>query len=217
MGRGTSCLPACPSCTRRNTTACAPPGRPGCVAASRPRKANFWRGLSPRCASCSCGCSWTSVTGQDEEFVPVRRPVINHLRPAGRVRPGSVVEVPQDAGRSQPPQNLLLHQPGTGNPSRLARRLHLPTPTVTHPLNALRLAGLVNLTFRGQEKSYRAWLEAVEATYASPGHFLRNPPADPGHQLDFEPPAFSPAPSGFFLETRAYLTRAPAGRSGRPA
>ncbi|MGD0611916.1 MAG: metalloregulator ArsR/SmtB family transcription factor [Anaerolineales bacterium] len=33
-------------------------------------------------------------------------------------------------------------------PSQLARRLHLRAPTVTHHLNELRLAGLVNLTFQ---------------------------------------------------------------------
>jgi len=61
-------------------------------------------------------------------------------------------------------------------PSQLSRRLHLRAPTVTHHLNELRLAGLVNLTFRGQEKLYRARLEAIEEAFHSLKQFLRKTP-----------------------------------------
>jgi DNA-binding transcriptional ArsR family regulator len=61
-------------------------------------------------------------------------------------------------------------------PSQLSRRLHLRAPTVTHHLNELRLAGLVNLTFRGQEKLYRARVEAIEEAFHSLKQFLRKSP-----------------------------------------
>ena len=63
-------------------------------------------------------------------------------------------------------------------PSELAKRLHLRAPTVTHHLNELRRAGLVNLTFRGQEKLYRSRLEAIDDSCTSLKEFLQNPPTD---------------------------------------
>lgn len=57
-------------------------------------------------------------------------------------------------------------------PSELARRLHLRAPTVTHHLNELRLAGLVNLQVEGQERHYTARLEALEATFDNLKSFL---------------------------------------------
>ncbi len=60
-------------------------------------------------------------------------------------------------------------------PSQLARRLHLRAPTVTHHLSELRLAGLVNLTIRGQEKLYRSRLEAIDDSCTSLKVFLQNP------------------------------------------
>jgi DNA-binding transcriptional ArsR family regulator len=57
-------------------------------------------------------------------------------------------------------------------PSELSRRLHLRAPTVTHHLGELRLAGLVNLTVRGQEKFYSARREALNATCKSLDQFL---------------------------------------------
>ncbi len=63
-------------------------------------------------------------------------------------------------------------------PSELARRLHLRAPTVTHHLNDLRLAGLVNLTFRGQEKLYRSRVEAIQSTFTTLDNFLKNPPGE---------------------------------------
>jgi DNA-binding transcriptional ArsR family regulator len=46
--------------------------------------------------------------------------------------------------------------------SELARRLKLRAPTVTHHLTELRLSGLVNLTFVGQEKRYTTRVEALD-------------------------------------------------------
>jgi DNA-binding transcriptional ArsR family regulator len=57
-------------------------------------------------------------------------------------------------------------------PSELSRRLHLRAPTVTHHLSELRLAGLVNLTVRGQEKFYTARREALRATFENIDQFL---------------------------------------------
>jgi len=47
-------------------------------------------------------------------------------------------------------------------PTELSRRLDLRGPTIIHHLRELRLAGLVILTLRGQEKRYRARLEALD-------------------------------------------------------
>jgi len=60
------------------------------------------------------------------------------------------------------------------NPSELSRRLHLRAPTVTHHLNELRLAGLVNMTVKGQEKWYSARREALQNTFSTLETFLDN-------------------------------------------
>jgi len=68
-------------------------------------------------------------------------------------------------------------------PSELARRLHLRAPTVTHHLAELRLAGLVNLKLKGQEKRYTTRREALPAMFAHLENFLdngANTPEDPG-------------------------------------
>jgi DNA-binding transcriptional ArsR family regulator len=57
-------------------------------------------------------------------------------------------------------------------PSELARRLNLRPPTVTHHLSELRLAGLVNLTIKGQEKHYTARREALPAAFNNLETFL---------------------------------------------
>jgi DNA-binding transcriptional ArsR family regulator len=57
-------------------------------------------------------------------------------------------------------------------PSELSRRLHLRAPTVTHHLSELRLAGLVNLTVKGQEKLYSTRREALPSTFEVLSHFL---------------------------------------------
>ncbi|MFZ1043404.1 MAG: metalloregulator ArsR/SmtB family transcription factor [Anaerolineales bacterium] len=59
-------------------------------------------------------------------------------------------------------------------PSELSHRLNLRPPTVTHHLKELRLSGLVNLTLRGQEKLYRARLEALDSMHADLRQFLTN-------------------------------------------
>ena len=67
----------------------------------------------------------------------------------------------------------ILYQEELG-PAELARRLDLRTPTIIHHLKELRLAGLVNLTIRGQEKRYQARLEAFDDTNADMKKFITN-------------------------------------------
>jgi DNA-binding transcriptional ArsR family regulator len=70
---------------------------------------------------------------------------------------------------------ILYHlEREAATPSELARHLHLRPPTVTHHLSDLRLAGLVNLTVKGQEKLYRARREALRQAFASLESFLDN-------------------------------------------
>lgn len=100
----------------------------------------------------------------------------NHPNVTRGARPGSPSEVAQGADRSPRLKILYYTSQEEVTPPQLARRLHLRAPTVTHHLTELRLAGLVNLTFRGQEKSYQARFEAVEHPCASLRQFPRNPP-----------------------------------------
>ena len=67
--------------------------------------------------------------------------------------------------------HFLTHEELT--PSELSRRLSLRAPTLTHHLSELRLAGLVNLTLRGQEKLYSTRLEAIEETFGNLQSFLK--------------------------------------------
>ncbi len=69
--------------------------------------------------------------------------------------------------------NYLSHE--ELSPSELARRLKLRAPTVTHHLSELRLSGLVNLTFIGQEKRYSARKEAFISMCAALNDFLETP------------------------------------------
>jgi DNA-binding transcriptional ArsR family regulator len=58
----------------------------------------------------------------------------------------------------------LSNQPYT--PAQLSRRLRLRAPTVVHHLNALRLAGLVQLTLESEtERRYAARPGAVTTTF----------------------------------------------------
>ena len=66
-----------------------------------------------------------------------------------------------------------LYQEELG-PSELARRLDLRGPTIIHHLRVLRLTGLVILTLRGQEKRYRARLEALDSTTIDLKGFITN-------------------------------------------
>lgn len=77
---------------------------------------------------------------------------------------------------SDPTRLRILHylteEPQT--PARLARRLRLRAPTVTHHLKTLRLAGLVRLSLgEGKEKRYAARSEAVAAAFDSLTYFLK--------------------------------------------
>ena len=67
--------------------------------------------------------------------------------------------------------HFLTHEQLT--PSELSRRLSLRAPTLTHHLSELRLAGLVNVTLKGQEKFYSARLEAIEETFGNLQSFLK--------------------------------------------
>lgn len=67
--------------------------------------------------------------------------------------------------------HFLTHEELT--PSELSRRLSLRAPTVTHHLSELRLAGLVNLTMRGQEKLYSSRLEAIAEAFGNLQEFLK--------------------------------------------
>ncbi|HTP00233.1 MAG TPA: metalloregulator ArsR/SmtB family transcription factor [Anaerolineales bacterium] len=69
--------------------------------------------------------------------------------------------------------NYLSHQELT--PSELSRRLNLRAPTVTHHLKELRLAGLINVTIRGQERYYRARLGALDSIHSDLKGFLKGP------------------------------------------
>ena len=67
--------------------------------------------------------------------------------------------------------NYLTHEELT--PSELARRLKLRAPTITHHLSELRLSGLVNLTFVGQEKRYSMREEAVDGMCETLKEFMK--------------------------------------------
>jgi DNA-binding transcriptional ArsR family regulator len=61
-------------------------------------------------------------------------------------------------------------------PGELARRLRLRPPTVIHHLNALRLAGLVEITLLpGAERRYALREEAMQGILASLQNYLRAP------------------------------------------
>jgi DNA-binding transcriptional ArsR family regulator len=65
----------------------------------------------------------------------------------------------------------LAEEPQT--PSQLARRLHLRPPTVIHHLNALRLAGLVEITLQHEaERAYTLRKTALAAAVADLSHYL---------------------------------------------
>ena len=80
-------------------------------------------------------------------------------------------------------------------PSELARRLNLRAPTVTHHLKELRLAGLINVTLRGQEKALPG--EARCAGFHSRGSegFLKGNISQ--RQTIDEPPCKAQAPGRF--------------------
>ena len=64
-------------------------------------------------------------------------------------------------------------------PAQLARKLRLRAPTVTHHLNALRLAGLVHVKLEsGGEKCYASRLEAIQSTCGNLESYLRSGSAE---------------------------------------
>ncbi|HEY3474626.1 MAG TPA: metalloregulator ArsR/SmtB family transcription factor [Anaerolineales bacterium] len=62
------------------------------------------------------------------------------------------------------------------SPSELARRLHLRAPTVTHHLSELRLASLVELTVKHDEKRYAIRRQGLESTFGNLMAFLERSP-----------------------------------------
>lgn len=100
------------------------------------------------------------------------------------VRPASMAAIPgekvpeglvrQLKALADPTRLKILHDISHEEltPSELARRLNLRAPTVTHHLSEMRLAGLVNVTIRGQEKFFRARMEALNTTFATLNDFL---------------------------------------------
>jgi len=65
----------------------------------------------------------------------------------------------------------LVHEQLT--PTEITRRLRLRAPTVSHHLNALRLAGLVHLTLESHaERRYTARLEAIREIFSLLDEFL---------------------------------------------
>jgi len=78
--------------------------------------------------------------------------------------------------------SYLSHEELT--PSELARRLNLRPPTVTHHLTELRLAGLVNLTLKGQEKLYTTRREALPGVFNNLESFLDKTGNDLGKSVD---------------------------------
>jgi DNA-binding transcriptional ArsR family regulator len=64
------------------------------------------------------------------------------------------------------------------SPSELARRLHLRAPTVTHHLSELRLASLVELTVKHDEKRYAIRRQALDSTFGSLMAFLERSPTE---------------------------------------
>ncbi len=67
-------------------------------------------------------------------------------------------------------------------PSELSRRLNLRAPTVTHHLKELRLAGLIHVTLRGQEKHYRTRLGALDSIHTDLKGFLKGKSTTNGEQ-----------------------------------
>lgn len=61
-------------------------------------------------------------------------------------------------------------------PSEIARKLQLRPPTVTHHLSELRLASLVELSFKNDEKRYAIRKQALDAVCANMKAFLEKEP-----------------------------------------
>jgi DNA-binding HxlR family transcriptional regulator len=108
------------------------------------------------------------------------RPPDSSLVP-GEVVPDAILRALK--ALSDPTRLRILHYLTQAplTPAQLARRLRLRAPTVTHHLNTLRLAGLVQLTLgEGHEvKEYAARSGAIAAAFSSLQDFV-----DPGRAKD---------------------------------
>lgn len=142
----------------------------------------------------SQGLRYTEPIGRELIVVPVfwMTPLV-HLDFIGPdqklflfgARPSTMSAIPGELV----PDGLLIALKALGNPTRLkilrylsqeeltpselSRRLNLRAPTVTHHLKELRLAGLINVTLRGQEKLYRARLGALNSIHVDLKAFLK--------------------------------------------
>ena len=145
-------------------------------------------------AELSQGVSFTEDLGQELVIVPMywMTPLV-HLDPIGPgqklflfgARPSTMSAIPGELV----PDGLLIALKALADPTRLkilrylsqqeltpselSRRLNLRAPTVTHHLKELRLAGLINLTLRGQEKLYRTRLGALDPIHVNLKAFLK--------------------------------------------
>ncbi len=127
---------------------------------------------------------WTTPLVLMDEITPELGIFLFGARPATMAAiPGE--QIPDGLVRTlkalaDPTRLKILHYltQGEVTPSELARRLNLRAPTVTHHLSELRLCGLVNVTYRGQEKLYTSRLEALDETCLNLRDFLQNAPAD---------------------------------------
>jgi DNA-binding transcriptional ArsR family regulator len=69
----------------------------------------------------------------------------------------------------------------TLTPAQLSRKLRLRAPTVTHHLQTLRLAGLVNISIESEnEKGYTSRLDAVNAAFKNLDSYLTSDRPDGG-------------------------------------
>jgi DNA-binding transcriptional ArsR family regulator len=113
------------------------------------------------------------VDAETRLFLFGARPADASLVP-GEVVPDSLLRTLK--ALSDPTRLRILHYlvQKPLSPAELSRRLRLRTPTVTHHLNTLRLAGLVQLTMsEGKEmRTYRARTEAVAAACGALQRFL---------------------------------------------
>jgi DNA-binding transcriptional ArsR family regulator len=122
---------------------------------------------------------WTTPLIMYGDLSPSKMVFVFGVRPADMsVVPGEMV--PEGLIRAlkalaDPTRLRILHDLSLEavTPSELARRLRLRAPTVTHHLNELRLAGLVNLKLEGQEKRYTARSETIETTCSMLQAFLQ--------------------------------------------
>jgi DNA-binding transcriptional ArsR family regulator len=120
------------------------------------------------------------LDAQHAVYVYGARPLDVSLAP-GEQAPDSLIKVLE--ALSDPTRlkilRYLAEQPQT--PTLLANRLGLRTPTVTHHLKVLRLAGLVRLTLgeEGVTKYYEARPEGVGAAYAALNRYLKVGGEDP--------------------------------------